>query len=71
MVKLKSLKQRLQGALSKVYMYFRIVWWTYMPKKYINEYIIFCKNHNFKNKNNNKTTIMNCAKVIVYLVKGL
>ena len=25
----------------------------------MNEYIIFCKNHNFKSKNNNKTTIIN------------
>ena len=31
-------------------------------KKYINEYIIFCKNQNFKSKNNNKTNItMNSA----------
>ena len=27
-------------------------------KKYINEYITFCKNHNFKSENNNKTTII-------------
>ena len=35
-----------------------------MSKKYIDEYIIFCKNHNFKSKyNNNKTTIiMNSPK---------
>ena len=39
-------------------MYFRIVW-TKMSKKYINEYIIFCKNQNFRDKNNKTIIIMN------------
>ena len=30
----------------------------YMSKNYINKYIVFCKNQNFKSKYNNKTIII-------------
>ena len=46
-----------------------------MSNNHKNEYIIFCKNHNFKSKNNKKTHYNEWAsqeaKAIVYLIKGL
>ena len=58
-VKLKGLRQRLQRAsegLSKVCTSEFL--WIYKSKKYINEYISFCKNNYFENKNNKKTTVI-------------